>query len=110
MSKQPAASKKATPAPVAAKPARPERKPEDYYTLPLELFSVTDLTDAIGIERAASILGTSARAIYTVRNTNEMGPERVAKLQAAIGKDEAGARARLVSMRNLQSIRRAQRG
>jgi hypothetical protein len=87
-----------------------ERKPEDYYTLPLDLFSVTDLTDALGIERAAGVLGTSCRAIYTVRNTNEMGQERVVKLQAAIGQDEPGARARLVRMRNLQSIRRAQRG
>jgi hypothetical protein len=87
-----------------------ERKPEDYYTLPLDLFSVTDLTDALGIDRAAKLLGTSARAIYTVRNTNEMGLDRVGKLQAAIGEDEPGARARLVRMRNLQSIRRAQRG
>jgi len=87
-----------------------ERKPEDYYTLPLDLFSVTDLTDALGIERAAKLLGTSSRAIYTVRNTNEMGLERVALLQAAIRMDETGARARLVQMRNLQSIRRAQRG
>ena len=94
---------------MAKKTANHERKPEDFYTLPLDLFSVTDLTDAIGIERAATILGTSSRAIYTVRNTNEMGLERVAKLQAAITKDETAARARLVRMRNLQSIRRAAR-
>lgn len=87
-----------------------ERKPEDYYTLPLDLFSVTDLTDALGIDRAAKLLGTSSRAIYTVRNTNEMGLERVATLQAAIREDETGVRARLVRMRNLQFIRRAQRG
>lgn len=86
------------------------RKPEDYYVLPLDLFSVTDLTDAIGIERAAELLGTSSRAIYTVRNTNEMGLERVAKLQAEIKLDEEAARKRLVQMRNLQSIRRAGRG
>jgi hypothetical protein len=91
------------------KTAASERKPEDYYTLPLDLFSVTDLTDALGIERAAALLGTSSRAIYTVRNTNEMGLERVGKLQAAIREDETGHRARLVQMRNLQSIRSAQR-
>lgn len=89
------------------KPA--ERKPEDFYTLPLDLFSVTDLTDALGIENAAAILGTSCRAIYTVRNTNEMGLERVAKLQAAILENETHARQRLVRMRNLQSIRHTQR-
>lgn len=95
---------------MSKKPTASERKPEDYYTLPLDLFSVTDLTDALSIERAADILGTSCRAIYTVRNTNEMGLERVAKLQAAIVKDEAGARQRLVRMRYLQAIRRASRG
>lgn len=92
-----------------AKTFSTERKPEDYYTLPLDLFSVTDLTDALGVERSADILGTSCRAIYTVRNTNEMGLERVAKLQAAIAQDETGARRRLVQMRNLQSIREAAR-
>lgn len=91
------------------KPAAVERKPEDFYTLPLDLFSVADLTDALGIERAAKILATSARAIYTVRNTNEMGLERIAKLQAAILKDETSARARLVRIRNLQSLRHAGR-
>ena len=113
MTKKPAAQAP-TPAAVAAEPPKartvPKHAPADYYTLPLDLFSVADLTDALGIERAAAILGTSSRAIYTVRNTNEMGLERVAKLQAAIQKDEAAARRRLVQMRNLQAIRRAQRG
>jgi hypothetical protein len=90
-------------------PVRPTHKPEDYYTLPLDLFSVTDLTDALGIEAAAKILGTSCRAIYTVRNTNEMGLERVAKLQEAIKRDETQARRRLVQMRNLQTIRQTAR-
>lgn len=111
MTKKPAAP--ATPAvEVDETPKRrpvPKHAPADYYTLPLDLFSVADLTDALGIERAAAILGTSSRAIYTVRNTNEMGLERVAKLQAAIQKDETAARRRLVQMRNLQAIRRAQR-
>jgi len=86
-----------------------ERMPEDYYTLPLELFSVTDLTDALGIEHAAKILGTSSRAIYTVRNTSEMGLDRIAKLQAAIAKNEQAARRRLVIVRNQQAIRAANR-
>jgi len=94
---------------MAKKTANHERKPEDFYTLPLDLFSVTDLTDALGIERAALVLGTSSRAIYTVRNTNEMGLNRIAKLQIAIMKDEQGARQRLVQMRNLQALRTAQR-
>lgn len=107
MSKKPAPPKPET----EAKPryVPPKRKPEEFYTLPLELFSVADLTDALGIDRAATILGTSSRAIYTVRNTNEMGLERVAKLQKAIREDETGARSRLVQMRNLQAMRRASR-
>jgi hypothetical protein len=80
--------------------------PGDFYTLPLDLFSVADLTDAIGIPRSAEILGTSHRAIYTVRNTNEMGLDRIAKLHAAIKQDEAAARSRLVRLRNLQTMRR----
>jgi len=91
-------------------PARAERRPEDYFTLELELFSVSDLTDALGIPLAAKLLGTSCRSLYTVRNTNEMGPERLGKLQAAVRKDEKTARARLVQLRNMQQLRRASRG
>lgn len=92
-----------TAAPRTARPA------EEYFDLPLELFSVADLTDALGIAKAADLLGTSRRSIYTVRNTNEMGLERRNKLQEAIRKDEKAARARLVQIRNMGQLRRAAR-
>lgn len=88
---------------------RTERQPEAYFDLPLELFSVADLTDALGIPAAAALLGTSCRSLYTVRNTNEMGPERLGKLQDAVRKHEKTARARLVQRRNMQQLRRAAR-
>lgn len=89
--------------------ARTERRPEDYFDLPLELFSVADLTDALGIPEAAELLDTSCRSVYTVRNTNEMGLERLGILQEAVRKDEKAARARLVQRRNMQQLRRAGR-
>lgn len=88
---------------------RTERKPEAYFDLPLELFSVADLTDALGIPEAAKLLGTSCRSLYTVRNTNEMGLERLQVLQHAVRQDEKAARARLVQRRNMQQLRRAAR-
>ena len=45
-------------------------KPADYAALPLELWTVTDLTDALTVDKAAALLKTSKRAIYTIRNTN----------------------------------------
>lgn len=86
---------------------RAERAPEEFFTLPLELFSVADLTDALTCQVAADLLDTSCRAIYTARNTNEMGVDRLHVLQAAIRKDEQAARSRLVQTRNMQSLRRA---
>jgi hypothetical protein len=45
-------------------------KPADYATLPLELWTVTDLTDALTVDVSAALLKTTQRAIYTIRNTN----------------------------------------
>lgn len=80
-------------------------EPAEYQTLALELFRVADLTDALGIERAAQLLHTTKRAIYTVRNTNVMSSERAAILINEIRKDEAKCRGRLVQKRNLQLVR-----
>lgn len=85
---------------------RADRDPAEYFTLPLELFSVADLTDALGIPVAADLLGVSCRVVYTVRNTNQMGLERLHQLQAAVRKDEKAARSRLVQLRNMQQLRR----
>jgi len=84
-------------------------QPVDYLTLPLELFTVTDLTDALGVERAAGLFATSKRAIYTVRNTNVLSQERVLTLINEIKKDEPGYRQKLVIKRNMQLTRAKQR-
>jgi hypothetical protein len=80
-------------------------QPVDYQTLPLELFTVRDLTDALGVTRAAEIFNTSNRAIYTVRNTNVLSETRVLMLIREIKKDEAIYRQRLIIKRNMQKTR-----
>lgn len=80
-------------------------QPVDYLTLPLELFTVKDLTDAIGVSRAAEIFNTSDRAIYTVRNTNVLSEQRVLLLINEIKRDEANYRQKLVIKRNMQKTR-----
>ena len=80
-------------------------QPVDYLTLPLELFTVKDLTDAIGVSRAAEIFNTSDRAIYTVRNTNVLSEQRVLLLINEIKRDEVNYRQKLVIKRNMQKTR-----
>lgn len=83
----------------------PAAKPSDYQTLPLELFSVADLTDALGIEKSAELFKTTKRAIYTVRNTNVLSPDRASVLIEEIRKNETRCRQSLMQKRNLQYIR-----
>lgn len=77
----------------------------DYTVCPLEQLSVKDLTDALGIAPAAKLLNTSARAIYTVRNTSALSTDRMLMLIAAVRADEANCRRRLVVTRRLQAER-----
>lgn len=84
-------------------------QPVEYMTLPLELFTVKDLTDALGVTRSAELFSTSMRAIYTIRNTNVLSEQRVLLLIGEIRKDEAGYRQRLVIKRNMQKTRADQR-
>lgn len=86
-----------------------EQKNTDYMTLPLEQFTVTDLTDAIGVIKSAKLLSTSRRAIYTIRNTNVLHVDRVLLLINEVRKDEQTLRQRLVVMRNMQAERQARR-
>jgi len=86
-----------------------EQKNTDYMTLPLEQFTVTDLTDAIGVVKSAELLSTSRRAIYTIRNTNVLHVDRVLLLINEMRKDEQTLRQRLVVMRNMQAERQARR-
>lgn len=77
----------------------------DFATCPLEQMSVKDLTDALGIAESAQLLNTSARAIYTVRNTSALSTDRMLKLIAAVRMDEENCRRRLVVSRRLQAER-----
>jgi hypothetical protein len=84
-------------------------QPVDYQTLPLELFTVKDLTDALGVPLSAELFNTSMRAIYTIRNTNVLSEHRVLKLIQEIKKDEQSYRQRLMIKRNMQKTRADQR-
>lgn len=81
--------------------ARPS-DPMFYQHAPLETLTITDLTDALGVARAADLLGTTRRSIYTVRNTNVLGIDRHTKLIDEVRKDEAACRQRLVVLRKRQ--------
>lgn len=80
--------------------------PEAYKKLPLEQWTITDLTDALSIPTTKELLGTSARVIYTIRHTNAVGYDRYVKLIDAVKADEANCRARLVTLRSLRAARR----
>ncbi len=80
-------------------------KPADYSTLPLELWTVTDLTDALTVERAAELLDTTKRAIYTIRNTNVLSVPRTMVLIEAVRRDEERCRNELMVRRNAQYTR-----
>jgi hypothetical protein len=77
----------------------------DFTSCSLELLSVKDLTDALGIAESAKLLNTSSRAIYTVRNTSALSAPRMLQLIAAVRADEENCRRRLVVTRRLQATR-----
>lgn len=74
--------------------------PSDYFNLPLELWSVRDLTDALGVDKAVQLLGSTRRSIYTARNKSIVSPARLAKLIDAVRADETNCRSNLVAIRN----------
>ena len=69
-----------------------------YKKLPVDQFTITELTDALGVEVSAALLGTSKRAVYTVRNTNVLGIERHKLLIDAVRSKETECRERLLFM------------
>ena len=75
----------------------------DYMTLPLERFTIRDLTDAIGIAESSILLATTPRAIYTQRNTGKISVERMQKLIAQVRNNEQHYRERLAIKRNMQA-------
>lgn len=80
-------------------------QPGDYWQMPLELLTVKDLTDALGVRRSAELLNTSQRAIYTIRNKNMLSERRVLILIREFQTNEADYRQRLIIKRNMQKIR-----
>ena len=80
-------------------------KPGEYATLPLEEWTITDLTDALTVPKSVELLQTTPRAIYTMRNTNVMHPDRIMLLIDAVRDDEPKCRQRLVVKRNGQFVR-----
>lgn len=75
----------------------------DYMTLPLERFTIRDLTDAIGIAESSVLLATTPRAIYTQRNTGKISVGRMQKLIAQVRSNEQHYRERLAIKRNMQA-------
>lgn len=84
-----------------------DHAPIDYFTTPIELWSVRDLTEALGTEKAAALLNTSRRVIYTTRNKSVISPRRLMILIEAVRADEANMRANLVALRNRAANRTA---
>lgn len=84
-----------------------QKAPGAYRTLKLDQWTITDLTDSLGVERTMEVLGTSARVIYTIRHTNAVGYDRYVKLVDAVKADEKACRERLVTLRSLRAARRA---
>ena len=81
----------------------------DYASVPLEEFTIAELTDALGVEASAALLETSARAIYTIRNTNVLSAARVMKLIAAVRANESDCRYKLGIMKKMHDARQAAR-
>jgi hypothetical protein len=81
----------------------------DYSTVPLEDLTIAELTDALGVPESAALLDTSARAIYTIRNTNVLSAARVMKLIDAVRAKEKDCRYKLGIMKKMHDARQATR-
>lgn len=79
----------------------------DYQTLPVDSFTIVDLTDALGIDKSAALFNASRRYIYTIRNTNTLSLGRLLVLIDEVKKNEAACRRRLTLLRKLQRERAA---
>lgn len=81
-----------------------------YHDAPIEKMTIAELTDALGIDRAAGLLNTSRRAIYTVRNTNVLSLARHMMLIEEVKRDSDACRRRLVLLQQRQIDKNARRG
>lgn len=79
---------------------------EELKNMPVEKYSLVDLTDALGIKRSAEILNTSPRAIYTIRHSNVVSPERLSVLIEAVKADHANYLYKLFLQERMRDARR----
>lgn len=79
--------------------------PGDYFLLPVEQWTVRDLTDALGVDASVKLLGSTRRSLYTSRNKSIIGRTRLLKLIDAVRADEATCRSQLVAIRNRDAQR-----
>jgi hypothetical protein len=81
--------------------------PEEYATLPLERWTLVDMTDAIGVPETAVMLKTTRRAVYTFRSTKTIALPRIMQLIDKIKSNEKYYRSRLITLRTVQLARAA---
>lgn len=93
-----------TEAAIQHEPALPKRDPVDYLTLPLEAWTLVDLTNAIGLERTQELFETSRGNVRVLRHRNRTAAARMELLYAEVRKDEARIRRQLVTKYTTQAI------
>lgn len=71
--------------------------PAEFLTKPLELWTVRDLTDALGYQLAAAVVGTSKAGIAQMRHRRSATSERLQRLRDAVAANEDDYRKALVS-------------
>lgn len=90
-------------------PRQKNLDPLYYHDAPIEKMTIAELTDALGIDRAAELLNTSRRAIYTVRNTNVLSIARHMLLIEEVKRDAVACRRRLILLQQRQIDKDARR-
>lgn len=78
--------------------AIPPRDPSAFFTLPLEAWTLRDLTNALGSAKTQELFDTSRGNVRVLRHRNTTSADRMQLLYAAIRKDEPKYRAALVSL------------
>ncbi|WHB31206.1 hypothetical protein [Xanthomonas phage NEB7] len=84
--------------------------PSDYFTKPIEAWTLRELTDAIGMHaNTARLLGISEEQVRTMRYRRVTSRERMQVLQDEVRRDEAKYRGQLVTEYTTRSLRRPRR-
>ncbi len=80
--------------------------PAEFLTKPLELWTVRDLTDALGYQLSATVVGTSKAGIAQMRHRRSATNERLQRLRDAVAANEDGYRKALVTIYSTGAFRR----